>query len=486
MNISKFNTLLTMEYLTNNVENLYFERKSARISNNDLANEIAAMANANGGTIVVGITDDGNLEGFNEVGNTTLNNIQKVVNNFLKPSPVYKIEIINIKNTKGEEDHLILFHVSAANDFVVHNNKDEVYLRQGDSTIKLTHDQIRSLEYERHERNFETIVLPSTSIDDVDLEVMEIYKEKIHATNLSNEQVLKARGFLVNYNGKYSLTNAGMLLFGKKPTIYFPQARVRVLKFEGTEFQVGTDMNIVKDKTFDRCLYRIINEASDFIKSQLREFTYLHPDGFFKTIPEYPEFAWYEGMVNAIIHRDYSNYGDHITIKLYDDRMEIKSPGRLGGVVTLDNMKYERYSRNPQISRVLAELGIVRELNEGIKRMCREMKEFFLKEPIYSTPNNSSVLLVLDNNIEARSKRKRETLEKKEKINTVWNDLSYQEKKVLQNIYENGSITSMEVAKMIERSKPTAVKVLNKLMEKDLIVWTGTDKRDTYGNYIMK
>ena len=97
MNISKFNTLLTMEYLTNNVENLYFERKSARISNNDLANEIAAMANANGGTIVVGITDDGKIEGFSEVGDTKLNNIQKVVNNFLKPSPVYKIEIINIK-----------------------------------------------------------------------------------------------------------------------------------------------------------------------------------------------------------------------------------------------------------------------------------------------------------------------------------------------------------------------------------------------------
>ena len=277
-----------------------------------------------------------------------------------------------------------------------------------------------------------------------------------------------------------------MLLFGKNPTIYFPQARVRVLKFEGTEFQVGTDMNIVKDKTFDRCLYRIINEASDFIRSQLREFTYLHPDGFFKTIPEYPEFAWYEGMVNAIIHRDYSNYGDHITIKLYDDRMEIKSPGKLGGVVTLENMQYERYSRNPQISRVLAELGIVRELNEGVKRMYREMKEFFLKEPIYSTPNNSSVLLVLDNNIEARSKRKRETLEKKEKINAVWNDLSYQEKKVLQTIYENGSITSMEVAKLIDRGKTTAIKLLNKLIDKDLIVWTGTDKRDAYGNYIMK
>lgn len=118
--------------------------------------------------------------------------------------------------------------------------------------------------------------------------------------------------------------------------------------------------------------------------------------------------------------------------------------------------------------------------------MYREMKEFFLKEPVYSTPNNSSVLLVLDNNIEARSKRKRETLEKREKINVVWNELSYQEKKVLQTIYEKGFITSMEVAKMIERSKPTAVKLLNKLIDRDLIVWTGTDKRDGYGNYVMK
>ena len=486
MNISKINTILTFDYLTKSKENLYFERKRANIANVNLANEIAGMANANGGVVAVGITDDGIIEGFNTVGDVKLNSIQKCIRDYLNPSPTYKIEVINIKNAKNEDDHLVLFHITAANDFIVRNSKDEVYLRQGDSTVKLNHNQVRSLEFERHERNFESIPIPNTSIDDVDEEIMNIYKEKIHATNLTNEQVLKARGFLVNYNNTFVLTNAGMLLFGKNPTIYFPQARVRVLKFEGTEFQVGTDMNIVKDKTFDRCLYRIINEASDFIRSQLREFTYLHPDGFFKTIPEYPEFAWYEGMVNAIIHRDYSNYGDHITIKLYDDRMEIKSPGTLGGVVTLDNMKYERYSRNPQISRVLAELDIVRELNEGIKRMCREMKEFFLKEPIYSTPNNSSVLLVLDNNIEARSKRKRETLEKKEKINAVWNDLSYQEKKVLQTIYENGSITSMEVANMIERSKPTAVKILNKLMERDLIVWTGTDKRDTYGNYIMK
>ena len=258
MSLSKINTILTLDYLTKNIENLYFERKKAKVSNADLANEIAAMANANGGTIVVGVTDDGVIEGFNELGKSRLNDVQKVVSNFLKPIPVYKTEVVNIKNNKQEDDHIVFFHIEPAQDYIVRNSKDEVYLRQGDSAIKLTHDQIRSLEYKRHERNFESEILPNTSIDDVDLEVMEIYKEKINAQDISNEQILKARGFLVEYNGKYSLTNAGMLLFGKNPTIYFPQARVRVLKFEGTEFQVGTDMNIVKDKTFDKCLFRIL------------------------------------------------------------------------------------------------------------------------------------------------------------------------------------------------------------------------------------
>ena len=139
-----------------------------------------------------------------------------------------------------------------------------------------------------------------SSIDDIDLEVMDIYKNKIGATEISNEQVLKARGFLVEENGKLYFTKAGILLFGKNPSVYLPSARVRVLKFEGTNFQVGTEMNIVKDRTFDKCLYKTLEEARDFINSQLREFTHLNQKGIFETVPEYPEFAWYEGLVNAV------------------------------------------------------------------------------------------------------------------------------------------------------------------------------------------
>lgn len=96
---------------------------------------------------------------------------------------------------------------------------------------------------------------------------MDLYKQKI-GTDLTSEQILKARGFLRESDGKLCLTKAGMLLFGKNPSIYLSSARVRVLKFEGTEFQVGTEMNIIKDRTFDSCLFKIIEQARDFINSQ--------------------------------------------------------------------------------------------------------------------------------------------------------------------------------------------------------------------------
>lgn len=485
MNISKINSSLTIDYLTKTPENLYLDRKRGKISIQDLANEVASFANANGGIIAVGITDDGLIEGFNIYGPNKLNECQKVVSGYLNPSPVYEYELVDIKNERGEDDNILLFHIEPAMNYIVRNNKDEVYCRQGDSSIKLTSDQIRSLEYDRKERDFEAEILLDSSIEDIDLDMVEIYKKKL-GTKLSTEQVLKARGFLREKQGELRLTKAGMLLFGKNPSVYLPSARVRVLKFEGTNFQVGSEMNIVKDRTFDSCLYKTIEQARDFINSQLREFTHLNQDGVFETIPEYPEFAWYEGLVNAVTHRDYSNSGEHITIKLFDDRLEICSPGKLGGFVTLDTMKSKRYSRNPQIARVLNELGIVRELNEGVKRIYSEMQRFFLKDPMYSEPDRNSVLLVLDNNIIMRSKRKEESMLKDNTIQDKWQDLNYLEKQVLTTIFDKGEINSEETAKLINRGKTTAVKMLNKLKDLNLIEWTGTSKSDTKGKYIIK
>ena len=230
MNISKINSSLTIDYLTKTPENLYLDRKRGKIAIQDLANEVASFANANGGIIAVGITDDGIIEGFNIYGPNKLNECQKVVSGYLNPSPVYECELVDIKNERGEDDNILLFHIEPAMNYIVRNNKDEVYCRQGDSSIKLTSDQIRSLEYDRKERDFEAEILLDSSIEDIDLDMVEIYKKKL-GTKLSTEQVLKARGFLREKQGDLHLTKAGMLLFGKNPSVYLPSARVRVLKF---------------------------------------------------------------------------------------------------------------------------------------------------------------------------------------------------------------------------------------------------------------
>ena len=115
------------------------------------------------------------------------------------------------------------------------------------------------------------------------------------------------------------------------------------------------------------------------------------------------------------------------------------------------------------------------------------MQSYFLKEPTYFEPDRSSVLLVLENNIEMRSRRKTESLLNEQKIKENWEELNYLERReILITIYDKDFITSEETAKIINRGKTTAVKLLNKLIAKNLIEHIGTSKYDNKGMYIIK
>lgn len=121
-------------------------------------------------------------------------------------------------------------------------------------------------------------------------------------------------------------------------------------------------------------------------------------------MPEYPEFAWFEGIVNALTHRKYSIRKEHIKVLMFDYRLEILSPGLLPNIVTIENILNQRYSRNPRIAKVLCEFGWGKEMNEGVKRIYSETEKLFLKKPQCFEPNNN-VLLVLENNILNRNMR---------------------------------------------------------------------------------
>lgn len=226
---------------------------------------------------------------------------------------------------------------------------------------------------------------------------------------------------------------------------------------------------------------KIIDRAKDFILAQLREFTALNQQtGKFQIIPEYPEFAWLEGIVNAVTHREYGMSGSYIKVAMFDDRLEIQSPGRLPTIVTVNNIKETRYSRNPRIARVLTEFGWVRKLNEGVKRIYSDMKEFFLDEPVYSEPEQS-VKLVLKNNIVMRTMRQSDRAAENIGVD-IWNQLDDLEKKILAYMGSNKEVKSSELSEMTQKSGRTINDRLNHLISLDIVKINGNkyDPNHTY------
>lgn len=482
---SSYNPFLTLQYMRTEHENKYFDRKSARIKPSDLSPLVSAFANAEGGTVVIGISDKTlEIEGINKYGMDKVNEFIAIPKNGCKPMPQYNEEFLDVINNKGERDQLLLLHVQPCIDQIIRTTNDSTYLRIGDKTKELKGDDLRNLEYSKSTRHFEDEVNKDATLDDLDQELIEEYKQKLDAIHLPTDQVLKARAFIKNRDGNNYLTNAAILLFAKNVSQFYPNCRVRFIRYDGNSAQVGTRMNIIKDKTIECNILRLIDETKSFISSQLREFTALDPlTGKFKTVPEYPEFSWLEGIVNAITHREYGMSGNYILVTMFDDRLEIKSPGKLPNIVTIDNIKDTRYARNPRISRVLTDFGWVRELNEGVKRIYSDMADFFLDEPEYSEPEYA-VKLILKNNIVMRNIRQESRLER---LITpkIWEQLDELEKSILTYLASNKTVTRSELCSYTSKAPNTITARLNHLISLNIIKRNGS-KYDPKQTYEMK
>jgi ATP-dependent DNA helicase RecG len=149
---------------------------------------------------------------------------------------------------------------------------------------------------------------------------------------------------------------------------------VRFIRYEGTEEKTGAEMNVIKDVIFEGPVREQIDKSVAFLATQIKERTYLGPDGKFITEVEYPEFVRQEMIVNACCHRDLSITGTDIQVKLFDDRLVVESPGNLPGLVRPDNIRHTHFSRNPRLARYLKTYKYVKEFGEGVDRMCREME----------------------------------------------------------------------------------------------------------------
>lgn len=468
----------SISYYVKTKENQYFDRKSARIKPLEILKHLVAFSNSEGGQLVIGIEDDGTITGFKNKNCHGMDEFINISLTELKETPIIPlIDKIPVINCNGQKDEILVFTVSISSNRVIKCNDNNVYLRQYDRTIKLNAEQIIQLQYDRGQRYFEDEIVEGATLDDLDENLINEYKRKMGVENIKIVNLLKARSLMINEK----LTNACILLFGNNPTKFLPQAKLKVVKYNGVKALFGEEINIIKDKTFDGSIIDIIRKSKEFISNILRDFQYLDKDGRFKVVPEYPEFTWVEGIVNALSHRNYSIRGDYIKVIIFEDRLEILSPGLLPNIVSLENILYQRYSRNPKIARILTEFGYVKEMNEGVKRIYSEMEKYNLKEPKYSEPGYN-VLLTLENNIVNRQLKRNI-----DSYNILSDEkLTNDEKKILIYMYNTGEkVNTKKISLLLEKSVSHSSKILKNLKDKNILLWHGTSPRDKTQYYTL-
>jgi len=378
---------LDPESLLKQTESQWFDRKSFRVSPTALADSMIGFANADGGRIVVGISN-GVVEGVDS-DITHLNELQQAAINFSQPPVRHRSELISCKDSLGLEKNLLLLDIEAS-ETIHRNRKKECFLRIGDENRRLVGAEERELAFDKGESKFDATVVEGVSLADLDHSLIDEYVSRQGAS--SKEALLRSRGLSVQSGNEIKITQAGHLLMAKVPPIW---SYIRYVRYLGTRVETGMRANIREDVTLTGNIPQLIQEAKELISEKLGTVSRLAPSGRFEVMPVLPEFAWLEAIVNAVTHRSYSLQGDGIRVRDFEDRLEIESPGRLPGLVRVKNIRETRYSRNPHIARALAELtGYVRELNEGVERMFEEMGRYGLREPRFEV-SDASVRVVL-------------------------------------------------------------------------------------------
>ena len=215
-----------------------------------------------------------------------------------------RVGCIRRNRSDGKPNHIILMTVPQS--VRVHANQaDEVYYRVGDKSKKLTFAQRTQLMYAKGERFFENAPVHDARMEDLDLGLLEDYIKRLDYGK-DAEAFIRENGFVTrveDFRGEQReyLTSAAVLLFGKNPQRFFQRAQVRVIRYEGTEAKVGTEMNVVKDVVFTGPILKLTDDVLAFVKTQVKEHAYLGQNGRFRTDEQYPEFCWTEICVNTLL-----------------------------------------------------------------------------------------------------------------------------------------------------------------------------------------
>jgi len=442
-------------------ESQWFERKSSRIAPRELANSLIGFANADGGLLVVGL-HDGIVEGASAAPGQLDAQLQSNID-FCTPPVRARSHQVECVDSHGDPNDLVVFEVTAGE--AVHaNQKDEVFLRVGDENRRLSFTQRQELLYDKGQASFEARQLPGCGFEHLDEEVLAEYVTAVKAPDGS--RLLRARGLATDVG----LTIAGCLLFAESPQAFFPEAFIRVLRYRGSERGSGARQQLVEDIRIEGCIPRQLLRAREEVGRLQPVRQALRSSGRFGGVPLVPEDAWLEGIVNAAVHRSYSMFGDHIRVEIFDDRIEISSPGRFPGVVDLgDPLKTNRFARNPRIARVCADLNFGQELGEGIRRIYEEMRQAGTIDPEYRQTSGSVELTLSGEAVDRRLEA----------------GLPENARSVVAALRSAGRLSTGELAEILGVSRPSAQQELRVLRDAGIIKWVGKSPKDPRAYWML-
>lgn len=483
--LSKYDTKLTLDYILNTKESVIFERKwifkpdwNIWFTPNKVANEIIWMLNADWWVLIIWI-NNWEIQNLSDLDNVKFNNYKQVLYEFITPPAIVDIEEINI-----DWKLILIYHIPSDRERIFcRKDNEDVYFRNWDETIKLNREEVDNLKYNKFIRKFEEEKREDFEKEDFRFKELDYYKSKINF-DWTYEELLFYRNLATKRDWIYIYNNACILLFAENPEKYISSSSVRYIRHAWTKLEAWKNFNVVKDERFEWPIPRLIELVKRFLSSVFRDYYYLDLETWkFNKIPEYPEEAWLEWIVNALTHRSYNLQWNVIYIKHFDDRLEISNSWPLPWWVTIENIKERRFSRNPRIARVLYEMWHVRELNEWVKRIYESMKKSLLAEPEYKDKDDI-VTLILKNNVS----KDEDTISEKtmKKIENIFDKLNYSQKQVLNFLIINKKATIEEIENRVKISTQMIRQYLNHLIFNEIIIRNSEKLRDKNAIYKLK
>lgn len=431
-----------------------------------LAETMVAFANADGGTILLGVTSEGGVVDYLTDEDVEAQLVQAMI--MCRPPVVTEWEqrelpagiVVALKVMRSPELHAL--------------SDGRVLIRSGRENKPPSGEVIRHLAATKSSGDFESEPIEGATLVDLSKEVLDEYL-KLRQEHGGPPLRGTLQDHLVEIGAMVedgTPTVAGLLLFGKYPQAFLPQSGIVFVKFLGKEARGRDGMaGYGRRVEITGPLARMIERAWNVINEEMQVEAIV--DGLRrKEVPEYPPFSLREALVNSVCHRDYRLTGRRVEIRMYENRLEVISPGGLPGYITLDNIVEEHFSRNPRIVAGLFQWGYIEELGLGIDRMIEEMLEYGHSAPDFEAkPYSFTVRL---HNIRER---------RPEPLRWPTN-MNERQMRAMSFVEERGRITNRDYRQVCPDVNPETLRLdLVDLVDKGLLLKIG-DKKGTY--YILK